>query len=80
MQQSILDKLTVVFHNVFNNEAIRLFYETTAEDIIEWDSLNHVGLIISIEQAFSIRFENTEVAAFRNVGEMVASIEKRVNS
>lgn len=44
--------------------------ETTADDVDGWDSIAHAGLIMNIEAAFSIRFDNDEIYAFPDVGAM----------
>ncbi len=44
--------------------------ETTAEDIDGWDSISHASVIMAVEKAFSIRFEDEEIYGFANVGSM----------
>jgi acyl carrier protein len=50
----------------------------TAEDVEDWDSLSHVRLIVAIELAFGIKFAVWEVVGLKNVGDLVAVIERRV--
>ena len=40
----ILAKLTDVFRDVFDLPAVTLTPDTTAENIDEWDSVNHIML------------------------------------
>ena len=42
----ILDRLTAVFREIFDDDAITLSNETVADDIEEWDSLNQIKLIL----------------------------------
>ena len=44
--------------------------ETTADDIEDWDSLEHINLIAAVEQEFGIKFSMGQVVAMKNVGEM----------
>jgi acyl carrier protein len=74
------DALTLVFHDVFGNDTITIGHATTANDIDEWDSLNHVQLILAVEAKFHIRFPASEVASFECVGDMVSAIKRRLNS
>ena len=52
--------------------------ETSADDIEEWDSLSHIRFMISLERAFGVKFSNEEIAELKNVGELVAVIEKKL--
>ena len=69
-------QLTDVFRSVFKSNNITITSETTAADIAEWDSLNHVQLILAVEAAFGIRFRHAEVASFENVGDMIQAIQR----
>ena len=70
-------KLTKVFREVFDDDSIELTPETTANDIEEWDSIEHINLIAAVEDAFGMRFQMREVSGMKNVGEMVQIIESR---
>ena len=80
MQESeIYQRLTKIFHNVLDDDSIVLTPELTANDVQEWDSFNHINLIVAIEQAFKIKFQTAELESMKNVGHLVSLIEKKVN-
>ena len=62
---------------VFDDETIHVKAETTADDIEDWDSLEHINLVVAIENKFGIKFNMNEVTSFKNVGEMVDIIVER---
>ena len=70
-------KLTKVFREVFDDDSIELTPETTANDIEDWDSIEHINLIAAVEDALGMRFQMREVSGMKNVGEMVQIIESR---
>jgi len=77
-QEKLLNALTDVFHDVFDDDNIVLRPEMTAADVEEWDSLNHVRLIVATEKEFGVRFSTTEINSLENVGQFVSLIaEKR---
>lgn len=78
-RKEVFDKLNMVFREVFDDEEIEVLDVTTAEDIEDWDSFEHVNLIMAIEQAFHIKFGLDEVIDMKNVGDMVNAILERVN-
>lgn len=73
-RSEILERVTKVFRDEFDNDDLVITDETTADDVEEWDSLSHVQLISSIEKEFKIRFSSKEIMKWRNVGELVDSI------
>ena len=60
--------LTEVFRSLFQKPELVLRDDMTAEDVPGWDSLNHVNLIIQVEEELGVRFRNDEVARLADVG------------
>ena len=77
-REEIYEQLNEVFQDVFDDEDIIVNDETTAEDIEDWDSLEHINLIVAVEKKFGIKFNMGEVNKFKNVGEMVDTIMTRI--
>jgi acyl carrier protein len=75
----VFSKIQKVFDEVFL-ETVVVTPELTADDVEEWDSLSHVSLVLAIEQEFGIRFRVGEVEGTKNIGDLAALIEKRLNS
>jgi len=74
----ILNILSNVIKNFFQKENIAITLTTTANDIEEWDSLNHMNLIRAIEEEFKIEFDFFEIMDFENIGELVKSIHQKM--
>ncbi len=77
-KEEVYEKLNSVFRDVFDDESITVNDNTTSNDIEDWDSLEHINLLVAIEQAFNIKFNMAEVTNMKNVGEMVNIILSRV--
>lgn len=77
-REEIYEKLNTVFRDVFDDEEITVNDDTTADDIEDWDSLEHINLVVAVEKKFNIKFNMGEVNKFKNVGEMVDIIMTRV--
>lgn len=74
----IFERLNGVFRDFFDDEDIELDADTTAEDIDDWDSLNHITLMAAVENEFGVRFTMGEVSGMKNVGEMANIIKSRM--
>ena len=75
--EEIFERLNGVFRDVFDDDSITVNEETTANDIEDWDSLNHITLIDAVESEFGVRFTMGEVSGMKNVGEMAQIIKER---
>lgn len=73
-KNEILVKVQEIFQDVLDNDEIELTFETTADDVDEWDSLSHIQLIVAIEKAFKVKFTSKEIMSWANVGEMLNCI------
>ena len=78
-KNNIKEKLQNVFVDVFDDEDLRISNSTNSDDIEEWDSLNHIALVLSIEKCFNIRFMTGEVLLLKDVGEMVQLLEEKTS-
>ena len=77
---SIYRQLTEIFRDVFDDDTIELTPDTTAADIHDWESANHVNLIVAIEVRTKIKFKTIEVESLHNVGHLVHLIEQKLNA
>ena len=75
----ILKTINDIFIDVLDDDTVVLSEETSANDVDEWDSLNHIQLVVAIEKRFKIRFASQEILSWKNVGEMVSSVHAKLN-
>lgn len=77
-KEQVYEKLNGVFQDVFDDETIIVQEKTTADDIEDWDSLEHINLVVAVEKCFGIKFTVGEVTGMKNVGAMVEIILNRM--
>ena len=75
----ILKQVNIIFIEILDNNDLVINENTTANDVEEWDSLNHIQLVVAIEKYFKIRFTSKEIISWNNVGEMVNCIKNKLN-
>lgn len=78
-RETVYERLNEVFQDVFDDETITVQDSTTADDIEDWDSLEHINLIVAVEKCFGMKFTMGEVTGMKNVGAMVDIILERGN-
>ena len=70
MNKQQLEKLTDIFRTLFNSPDLVLRDELIATDVPGWDSLNHLSLMVAIENEFGVKFTHGEVAKMQNVADL----------
>ena len=73
-KEEALKIINDVFIDVLDNKNIIINLNTTANDVEDLDSLNHIQLVVAIEKRFNIRFKSSEIRNWNNVDEMIESI------
>ncbi|HEY9070148.1 MAG TPA: acyl carrier protein [Candidatus Ozemobacteraceae bacterium] len=77
--QMMLNKIQDIFRDVFDKSDLVISRETNSDQIEEWDSLNHINLVVAIEKQFKIKFTLAELQPLKNVGEMMDVMQKKLS-
>ncbi|MBX9829336.1 MAG: acyl carrier protein [Xanthobacteraceae bacterium] len=75
--EAIYQKLNRIFQDVFDDDSLTVKPQTNAADIPDWDSVNHIRLIVSIESAFKVRFAVNEIEELKDVGDLVKLLQTK---
>jgi acyl carrier protein len=76
----ILKELTDIFRQIFDDDSIVLTPDTTGADVAEWDSFNHINIIVATEDHFGIKFQTAETEELKNVGNFVELIQQKLTA
>ena len=75
--QDVYAALTEIFRDVFDDPDFTVKPELSATEVPEWDSFNHINIIVAAEMRFGIKFRTSEIDALRNVGDFAALIARK---
>lgn len=78
-QEEIYSQLTGIFRDLFDDESITLQPGLTAADVPEWDSFNHINLIVAVESRFAIKFQTAELESLQTVGHLADLIQSKLS-
>ena len=76
--EEIMEKVRRIFWDVFDDDTLVIQDSTNSSDIEDWDSLEHITLVVSMEKEFNLKFDLKEVNELANVGEMVDLIASKL--
>jgi acyl carrier protein len=74
----VIEKLTKIIRDILDDENIVVTPSTIAEDVKDWDSANHINIVVAAESRFKVKFNNAEIERLRNVGDFVGVIQKKL--
>lgn len=77
-KDQILAAVQDIFRDILDQEELVLLPETSADDVEDWDSLNHIHLVNAVEKHFKIRFTVKEIQSWRVVADLVASVSEKL--
>lgn len=77
-RESVAEKVQEIFRDVFDDDTLVITDLTNSDDIEDWDSLEHISLIMSMEKEFDMKFDIKEVGKLENVGGMIDLIMSKM--
>ena len=68
-------KLFELIARILGVDAARIDQSASIDTIEEWDSLNHIKIIISLEEAFSVSFSDEQTVEMLNILQIKTALE-----
>jgi acyl carrier protein len=78
-QVMISSELKTVILKQLNLDEFNMTDETIAPDVPGWDSLNHINIIVAVEEYFKVKFKSMEVLKLKNVGDLQNLVNLKLN-
>ena len=72
------DKVKKIIASVFNLEVDSINDDASPDNILNWDSLNHMNLIVSLEEEFKIRFTDEDISEMLNLELILYTIQQKL--
>jgi acyl carrier protein len=76
--QKVLITVQGAFKAAFDVDPQYITIETTPSDVPAWDSMGHLALVSSLEQAFGLSFDVDEVMEMENVRQILRIVQARL--
>jgi acyl carrier protein len=78
-REQAFERVQEIFRDIFDDQDLVIQDSTSSSDIEDWDSLNHINLVVAIEKDFKIKFNFNELSGLKDVGAMIDLILEKVN-
>ena len=76
--EELLEKVRTAFKSSFDVDPQTITINTVPSDIPAWDSMGHVTLASSLEQAFGLTFDVDDLMAMENVKEICRVVQSKL--
>lgn len=71
------EDVSAIAADIFQVAARRITQESSPDTIESWDSLQHLNLILALEQSFSLEFQPEEIERMTSIGAILAILEEK---
>jgi acyl carrier protein len=78
-KNKIYEVLNEIFCEIFDDPDLTTTPEMSAEDIPDWDSFNHINIIVASEIRFGVKFKTAELDQLENVGDFVSLLREKLS-
>jgi acyl carrier protein len=72
----MFEQVRSVASDVFGIPARKITAESSPQTIENWDSMQHLNLVLAVEEKFGVQFEPEDIEQMKNVGAVAALVEK----
>ena len=76
MTASTFEQVRSVASDIFGVPADKIVAESSPETIETWDSMQHLNLVLALEEKFGVQLEPEDIEHMKNIGAVAALVEK----
>jgi acyl carrier protein len=77
MSSSVFEQVRAVAADVFQVPIERITPDSSPEVLESWDSVQHLNLVLALEQEFGIQFEPEEMDRMKTVGAIAELVQSK---
>ncbi|HTS64591.1 MAG TPA: acyl carrier protein [Candidatus Acidoferrales bacterium] len=77
MNAQIFDRIRGIAADVLQVSASSVSAESSPQTIDTWDSVQHLNLVLAIEEQFGFEFEPEEMDGMKSLGAIAALVERK---
>ena len=74
---TVLERVTALFVKSFKIEPEEFSRDLVPEDVLLWDSLGHMNLVMALEDTFGLHFEVDEITEMSSAGKIIDILQAK---
>ncbi len=76
MTASTFEQVRNIASDIFGVPANDLTAESSPETIENWDSMQHLNLVLAVEEKFGVQLDPEDIEQMKNIGAVAKLVEK----
>jgi acyl carrier protein len=80
MNSAIFSRVQGILADLFSIPVAQILPETSSDTIKSWDSLQHLNLVLALEQEFGLQFAPEEIEKLTSVETIVGLLDPKVRA
>jgi acyl carrier protein len=73
---STLEQVRGIASDIFGVRTDTITADSSPETIETWDSMQHLNLVLALEEKFGVQLEPEDIEQMKNIGAVAALVEK----
>jgi acyl carrier protein len=73
---STFEQVRGVASDIFGVPTEKITAESSPETIENWDSMQHLNLVLAIEEKFGVQLDPEDIEQMKNIGAVAALVER----
>ena len=78
MTASVFDRVRAIAVDVFGVSTAEITPQSAPETIANWDSVQHLNLLLALEEAFNVQFEPEEMDGMHDIEQILAVLDAKL--
>ncbi len=76
MTASTFEQVRNIASDIFGVPAAKITAESSPETIENWESMQHLNLVLAIEEKFGVQLDPEDIEEMKSIGAVAALVEK----
>jgi acyl carrier protein len=76
----IFEQIRTIASDLFNVPAGRITSDSSPLTIEAWDSIQHLNLVLALEDKFSFQLSTEEIEQMKTIGQIASLVERKLQT
>lgn len=80
MTAAVFDQIRTMASDLFGVPAERITADSSPQTLEAWDSIQHLNLVLAVEEKFGVQLSPEEIEQMKSIGETVKLVESKLQA